>query len=158
QKKYWLTLREAAKLVGRATCGEKWSDDLLDKPEDSRHRAVRKDLYSAFSSCEVPALFDNGVCRFEAKPEQVEDLCFTLHISEDRVLLGQVPGEKLRVELHADKLIEFLRNNRQFRSAAAFNKNQETKCVDWLASLMRRHKRPPGGWTKKHYQEEAQRK
>jgi hypothetical protein len=151
----WLSLREAANVVGRATCGEKWSDDLLDKPEDPRHEAMRKDLYSVFLSCDVPALFEDGVAHVEVKPEHVLDLCFTLYIPEDQISLGQVPGEKFRVKLHADKLEEFLRKMRQFRSSAAYHHGLKGECTNWLIDLMNKHERPPEGRTKEYFREEA---
>jgi hypothetical protein len=155
KKKFWLTLREAAKVIGRATCGEKWSDDLVNKPKDPRHQAMRKDLYAALSSCEVPALLDNGIRRFQATPEHVLDPCFTLHISKNWVSLGQVPGEKLRIWIHAGKLVQFLKSNQRFRSSAVFKKDLESKCLDWLDKLMRRHERPPEGRVKRDYQKQA---
>jgi hypothetical protein len=148
QKDLWIPFCDAAKRVGRAACGEKWSDEVLDNPEDPRHQVLRKDLYSVFSSCSVQAVFHDGIDTIRARPEHVRHPCFTLDIPNRRVFLGQMPGQQLTVELHAEELEQLLRRSRSFRSSASHHKGLEGECLRWLANETRRHNFPPEGRVK----------
>jgi hypothetical protein len=94
----------------------------------------------------------------ERGPEHVRHPCFTLDIPNRRVFLGQMPGQQLTVELHAEELEQLLRRSRSFRSSASHHKGLEGECLRWLANETRRHNFPPEGRVKDDYQGEAQRK
>jgi hypothetical protein len=87
-RRTWLTLREAAGLIGKELLGREWSDGFLDKPgKESLIDDIERDLFTAMSSGEVTILLSYGDDPHVMKPAETMRLSFRINLAKNRIEL-----------------------------------------------------------------------
>jgi hypothetical protein len=133
----WLTLREAAALIGRELLGRSWSDQILDRTDDdSVLQDVERDLYTAISSGEVTTLLSDGGDPHKMAPHEALRLSFRFDLTRDCIELRDRTDRWL-CQLNAHELELFLRKYKRSRLAPQSPLERKSECFKWLCQEMR---------------------
>lgn len=154
-KEHWLSLRDAAELIGREISDGDWSASVLNDPASQMHETIRSDLYTTFESGKVAVFFDDGRNPINLKAEHAVHFALNIDIPNDNIELGQLPGDKFACHINQEDLDKFLTKNRSSRSARAHTQKAETECLKWLEGLMRKESKKK---SKEMYRNEAREK
>ena len=153
-RRTWLTLREAACLIGKELLGRDWSDRLLDRTgSDSLLRDIRKDLFAAISSGEVTTLLSDGDDPHKMAPNEALRLSFQIDLTRDCIELRD-PTDRWRCELNAHELELFLKKYKRSRLESKSRQERQRECFEWLCKKM---KSGPQQGNKSDYRKEAKR-
>lgn len=152
RKKHWLSVRDAASVIGKFVYGPSWSDFMLDDENSKQCALVTKDLYKAFTSGQVRTFLDDGGDPVRLKEEAVLHFAFQIDLTENSVVLGQLPSHPFDCSVNADDLDRFLKQTNASRAGQKAKDDAEKECHSWLVELMKGDR---GNRTKKTFMDEA---
>jgi len=135
--KTWVSIQEAASIIGREMDYAKWSENILTSPMDSPIiLAITNDLRKVFSSGEVSIQLDNsadflGPCSMDAIMANQHG--FVIDIPRNRIELRQ-PDDIWDCRINRADLEKFLTKYRHLRLDNSSEQERQADCVAWLLS------------------------